>query len=213
MIVTLGQRGAIQYITYTQKTEYSPETRARFHAKYAKKYGALIFDDSKYLLCLHLSLFLFAAGLLVYFFNTNRATFDVVVSLIAIATVYYALSTLSPFTEHDISWDTPFSPMVLRVYLGVLNTVVQVFSWIKPLHGLSTEAKKHHRDLSDRYRRGVSDGNAKLLEKEASKRSSEIDAEVVERMLLALDEDHAFEIFFDTIPGFCGSKLVQPLYS
>jgi len=34
----------------------------------------------------------------------------------------------------------------------------------------------------------------------------------LERILLVLDEDHALQTFFDAVPGFCGSKLVQPLY-
>ena len=213
MIVTLGQRGAIRYLTRTQDNKYSPETRARFHAKYTKEYGALLLNDDPYLFCLHLSLFLFTAGLLIYFFNINRTTFYAVVWLVVITIVLYAQPTLSPFIAHDIMYDTPFSPIVLRVYLGVLRAVVQVFSRIKPLHDLSTKTKNHHRDLSDRYRVGVSEGNAELLKKAALEPSSDIDAEVVQSILLVLDEDRALESFFDAVPGFCGSKLVQPLYS
>jgi hypothetical protein len=35
----------------------------------------------------------------------------------------------------------------------------------------------------------------------------------VESILLVLDEDRELETFFDAVPGFCGSKLVQPLYA
>jgi hypothetical protein len=213
MFVTLGQRWALQYVAHTQNKEYSPETRARFHAKYIKEYGALILNDGPYLFCLHLSLFLFTVGLLIYFFNINRAIFGAVVWLIAITTLYYIFFTLTPFSDCDIMFDTPFSSTVLRVYLGVLRAVVQVFSWIKPLHSLSTKTTKHHRDLSDRYRSGILEGNAKLLEEEALKPSSEIDASIVECILLVLGEDHALETFFDAVPGFFGSQLVRPLYS
>jgi len=215
MFVTLEQRRAFHYLRLTQKKGHSPVTRARFHAKVAKKYGALIFDDSPYLFCLHLSLFLFAAGLLVYLFNINRATFGAVVWVIPITTVLYALHTVFPFFNHNILYVTPFSPMVLCLYLGVLWVMVQIFSRIKPLHGLSIKTKQHHRDLSDRYRKGVLRGNAKLLEEAASKPSSKIDAKVLERILLVLDGDHSFETFFDAVPGFCGSRLVlaQPLDS
>ena len=89
MLVTLGQRWALQYVTHTQNKEYSPETRARFHAKYIKEYGALILNDGPSLFCLHLSLFLFTAGLLIYFFNINRAIFGALVWLVAITTLYY----------------------------------------------------------------------------------------------------------------------------
>ena len=211
MFVTLEQRRASHYLRLTQKKSHSPVTRARFHAKVAKEYGALIFDESPYLFCLHLSLFLFAAGLLVYLFNINRATFGAVAWVIPITTVLYALHTVFPFFNHNILYVTPFSRMILCLYLGVLWVIVQIFSRIKPLHGLSIKTKRHHRDLSDRYRKGVLRGNAKLLEEAASKPSSKIDAKVLERILLVLDEEHSFETFFDAVPGFCGSGLVQPL--
>jgi len=201
MFVTLEQRRASHYLRLTQKKSHSPVTRARFHAKVAKEYGALIFDDSPYLFCLHLSLFLFAAGLLVYLFNINRATFGAVVWVIAIATALYAFHTVFPFFNHNILYVTPFAQMVLCLYLGVLWVVVQVFSRIR----------QHRRDLRDRYSDGVLRGNAKLLEEAASQPSPKIDAKVLERLLLVLDEDHSFETFFDAVPGFCGSRLVQPL--
>jgi hypothetical protein len=140
-------------------------------------------------------------------FNINCATFGAVAWFIAITTVIYTVLSVIPFLQRDILYATPFSPMVLRVYLGVLYAMLQVFSRIK-LYSLSVKIKKHHRGLSGHYRVGVLEGNTKLLEEEASKSSSEIDTEVMERTLLALDEDHALETFFDAIPGFCGSKLV-----
>ena len=43
----------------------------------------------------------------------------------------------------------------------------------------------------------------------ASNPSSEIDSTVIERTLLALDNDDALGKFFDAIPGFCNPKLPQ----
>ena len=214
MLVTLEQRGALQYLILTQNKEYSPETRARFRAKVADEYGSITSEDGTpfRLFCLHLSFFLFATGFLVYFFNINRATFDVVVWWIAMITVLYAIISAAPIYGAFLFNITPFSPVVVRVYLDVIFLMVQIFHWIMP-HGLFIKIAKHHGDLSDRCRVGIAEGNAKLLEEEASKPSSEIDSEVLERILLGLDEDHALETFFDAVPGFCGSKLVQPLCS
>ena len=210
MLVTLEQRAALQYVMRTQHKEYSPETRARFHAGVVDKYGPLTFEwDSSYLFCLHLSLFLFAAGLLIYFFNVNRATFGAVVWLIGTSTVLYAMVSVTAISECNIFYVTPFSPMLLRVYLGVLYAMAQVFSWIKPLQSLFIKTKEHHRDLSDRYRVGVVEGNAKLLEETTSEPSWTIDTEVLKRMLIGVDEDHELERLFDAIPGFCDSKLVR----
>ena len=212
MLVTLDQRLARQYVILTQNKDYSPETRARFHAKLADD-GALDEVENSYLFCLHLSVFLFAAGLLVYFFNINRAAFNAVVWLIAITTIAYTLISVAPIWDRSNLGITPFSPMILLVYLASLYAISQVFSLISFFHGLSIKTKNHYRELSDRFRMGIVEGNANWVKEEASKLSSKIDAEVLERILLVLNEDHALVSFFDAIPGFCGSKLVQPLYS
>jgi len=212
-MVTLEQRTASNYLEITQNEGYSSVTRARFHAKLANQYGKLLFEDGPYFFCLHLSLFLFAAGLLIYFFNINRAAFYAVVWFIAITTVLYTSLTVLPIFDHDFRYVTPFSRMVLPVYLGGLYAMVQVFSWIKPFHGLSIKIKDHHDDLVNRFSGSIVEGNAKLLEKAALEPSSEIDSRILERMLLVLDEDHVLETFFDAVPGFCGSELVQPFDS
>ena len=214
MLVTLDQRYARQYSMLTHNKGYSHETRARSHAKVADEYWTSAFEaDGSYLFCLHLSLSLFAAGLLIYFFNINRSTFYAVVWLIAIMAGLYTLLTVSPFLIRDFLYDTPFSPPILWAYLGILYVVAQVFSWIKPLHGHSIKTKRYYRDLSNLFRAGIVKGNAKSVEEAASKPSSKIDAKVLERILLVLDDDHALETFFNALPGFCGSKLVRPLYS
>jgi len=183
VFVSLGQCAALQYIILTQNKESSPETQARFRAKCANDYEPLTpTGESRLLLCLHLSLFLFAAGLLIYFFNINCATFNAVVWFVAIITVLYTFLSVSPIYNHDILIVTLFSPIVLRVYLGVLYVMAQVLSWIKPLHGLFIKTKKHYRDLSDCFRAGIVKGNAELHEEAALHPLSEIDAEVLERI-------------------------------
>ena len=109
MLVTLEQRFVRQYVILTQDKNYSPETRARFHAKVADG-GMLNEAENSYLFCLHLSL-LFAAGLLIYFFDINRATFGAVVWFIAITTVAYALFSVLPIYSRNFLGITPFSPM------------------------------------------------------------------------------------------------------
>jgi len=69
--------------------------------------------------------------------------------------------------------------------------------------------RRQHHDLHDRYRAGFNEGKTKFAEEAALKPSSEIDAEVLERILFVLNEDHALEEFLGAIPGFCDSNLVQ----
>ena len=66
-----------------------------------------------------------------------------------------------------------------------------------------------HQDLRNRYSKRFIEGKTKSVEEEASKSSSTVDTEVLEKILLALDEDGSLEAFFDAIPGFRNSNLVQ----
>jgi len=152
------------------------------------------------------------AGLLIYIFNINHAAFAGIVWWIAIPTLYYVVLTSNSFFPYNLLY-TPFSPLVLRLYLGFAYAASHVCSWIKPLHRLSVHTRDHYRDLSNRYKRGFIEGKMTWVQEAASKPSSDIDAEVLGHMLVVLDEDHALESLFDAIPGFCDSELVQkPLH-
>jgi hypothetical protein len=149
------------------------------------------------------------AGCVIYLFNTNRAVFDAVVSWIAIFTTVYIVITLGgTFVPHELLY-TPFSPLLLHSFLGISYAVFQACSYIRPLDNLCDGARKRYRRLSDRYSEGFLQGIWKVAEETVSKPSPEIDASIIERILLALDDDHALEAFFDTIPGFCNTNLVD----
>ncbi|KAF8461664.1 hypothetical protein DFH94DRAFT_801476 [Russula ochroleuca] len=79
-------------------------------------------------------------------------------------------------------------------------------------HATFFNTRWNYRDLIDGYGNGFLNGKHKEAREIASKPSSEIDALILERILLSLDEDNALETFFDAIPGFCNSKLtILPL--
>lgn len=215
-LATLEQRCVLRYIAVTRKKEYSPEKRARVRAAFVKNEEASVhFRDSSMLpFCLQLSLFLFMAGVLIYFFNINRAAFGALVWLIGSVTLLYVTLTVAPIFIPDELFYTPFTPMSSWIYIGLSYTIYQVCSWITPVHPLSDYTRKHYRDLTERYGGGFIEGKRKWAEEAASKPSWEIDTEVLERMLIVMDEDHELERLFDAIPGFCESKLVQkPLES
>jgi hypothetical protein len=197
----------------TQNKDHSPERRARIHAVFAKsEYGRFNFRDSSAMVfCLHLSLFFFMAGFLIYFFNINHDTFYAVVWWVAIVTILYILYTVVPIFIPEELLFTPFSGLVFRVYISFPYAVSQVFSWIKPVRHFSIGARmaNHYHDLQRRYSKGFTEGKTKSAERAASEKSRSIDTEVLEKILLTLDEDRALGEFFDAIPGFCDSNLVQ----
>ena len=206
---------AIRYNSVTQDSDHSPERRGRVHAQFSQtSSGFLGFRDSSVLpFCLNFSFFLFITGVLIYFFNINRATFGAVVWWIVIITMLYALFTFTSFSPDEL-WYTPFSSLALRLYLASVYVVSQIFSWIKPFHSLSNDIKEHYSDLSGRYNEGFIEGKMKWANEMASKPSLAVDTTVLERILRVLHEDHALEKLFDALPGFCASNLVQiPLQS
>jgi hypothetical protein len=212
---TIQERWSLRYLMITQSKDHSPDMRARIHAAMTQsKYGQFFFRDSPLiLLCLHLSLFLFMAGVLIYFFEINNAVFYGLVWWIPIIIIPYAFLTVAPIFYPDMLWYTPFSPLALYAYLGFPYALFHGFSWIQ-LHGLSDYMRKHYRGLRDCYTKGFFEGKTKSAEASASEPSSRIDTEVLGRTLHVLDEDQTLEVFFDAIPGFCDSKLVQkPLHS
>ncbi len=206
-VATLGQQWAHRYITITQHPRYTPEERARIRAIFAENalgpysiWGAGLSPRF-----LHLSLFLFLAGGLIYLFNLSHAAFGAVVWWIAISMIGYAYATVDAIPTPENLFFTPFSPSALRLYLSLSNKVFQVCSFIKPLRRLCDDARKHCHTQRSRYRDGFVVGKWKQIEEMASNP----DSMVIERTLLALDNDDALGKFFDAIPGFCNSKLRQ----
>ena len=215
MSATVIQNWAVQYTEVTWWPWDTPLKRARTRTIFAKgspgPYGSWGANNPIHAE-LHLSLLLFIIGALIYLFNINRAVFYAVVGCVGYMTIIYALlSVQALFDPHGVI-HTPLSRLALRIYLGISYVVIQICSYIPPLHGLRDTTKRRYHDLSNRYSDGILKGKRKEAEEIASKPSSEIDSLILERILLSLDEDAALETFFDSIPGFCHSNLtVLPL--
>jgi hypothetical protein len=209
--VSLVQHWVYRYITVTQQPWHTPDQRARIRAFFASRpWGPYVtWGSDRSPLYLHLSLFLFMAGCGIYLFNLNLAVFYAVACWITIFTTAYIIVTVGGiFVPHELLY-TPFSPLLLHAFLGISYVILQVCSYIRPLDTLFNGARMRYRRLSDRYSDGFIPGISKVAEETASNPSSEIDTSVIERILPALDDDHALEAFFITIPGFCNSNIVD----
>jgi hypothetical protein len=213
LLTTLEQRCTLRHISVTQSGAYSPEERARILAVFAKSERFKFRDTNVIMFCLHLSVFLFMAGVLIYFFHINCATFYAMVWWIASVTILYILYTVVPIFIPEELLYTPFSGLASRVYIFFLYPVSRVFSWIEPgcigFIGIGARMVNHYNDLHGRYSKGFIEGKTNSADKAASKPEPSIDTEVLKKTLIALDEDHSLEAFFDAIPGFCDSTLVQ----
>jgi Family of unknown function (DUF6535) len=199
-----------RYIRITQPQRCNPEKRARMRAFFSDGVGKLHIPWAVEGLpvLLHLSLFLFFGGLLVFLFNINRAVSWPVTGLIALFTMVYACITLLPIFRHDSPYYAPLSTSAWRVYAGIYYIIFKILA--SGSHG-SYEARERFRDLRDHYQNWFLGGVERAAEETTFNQSSEIDVSILDWTISTLGEDDTLEKFFKALPGFFNSKLVKDL--
>ena len=213
---TMRLNWALQYVWITQWPWSTPLSRARIRAVFTKASPApyAIGGSPDEPMSFHLSLFLFIAGGLIYLYNLTHATFYAIVWFIGLYAILFLYESVEAFFKPHYLFHNPLSSLGLWLYLGISYVAFQVCSHMRPLHGFRENTKRHYRDLSNRYNRGFLTGKMRAVRDVASEPSSEIDDEVLQRILLSLDDDQTVETFLGAIPGFCNSKFTDlPLSS
>jgi hypothetical protein len=160
---------------------------------------------------LHLSVFLFFAGLVIFLFNINHAVFRPVISWIGLFSIVYGLVTVMPIVRHNSPYYGPLSPSVWLLYTGI-NYVLSEALFKLHRHGTS-ESWGRFRTLKTRYHGWMLGGIRKAAEETVSERSSEFDIRIFDWTIGILGDDDNLEKFFEAIPGFFSSKLVGHLES
>ena len=156
---------------------------------------------------LHLSLFLFFGGLVIYLFNVDQEVFMCVVWWICLFTMVYGLITLLPLIRHNSPYYAPLSPPAWFLYSSILHVTFSVLSFITYRYG-SYEIWDRCDRLRGRYRGWMLGGVEKAVKEGASERS-EIDGSILGWTISALGDDDSLEKFFAAIPGLFNSKLVH----
>jgi hypothetical protein len=206
VFATIEKHCVLQHVATTQNKYYTPEMRARVHARFSNHFG--FWGNSAILFCLHLSFFLFIVGVLVYLFNINRATFLAVVWCFAIVTFLYMGATAVPiFLPNELLF-TPLSVLVLRAFRLSSRELSRLFCFMCPVSGPFATMNRYYIQRS-RYNEGLLGGKIKSVEDTALEPSSSIDTKILEKIVFTLNGTDALEKFFDAIPGFCGSCLVE----
>ncbi|KAH9971380.1 hypothetical protein BGW80DRAFT_1174600, partial [Lactifluus volemus] len=109
LLATLLQQWARNYLTVTQPPRFSPHKRARIRAFFAngvEKFHLLRAVEMLPAL-LHLSLFLFFFGLLIFLCNINHTPFTVVACWVGLSAGIYVCITLMPIFCHDSPYYAP----------------------------------------------------------------------------------------------------------
>ncbi len=207
LLATLLQQWARRYLKVTQ-SRYSPHRRARIRAFFAEGVDKFLLPWAVETLpaLLHISLFLFFAGLVVFLCNVNITMFKLVLSWVSVCTALYGCITFMPIFRHDSPYYTSLSSSVWFIVIGIAYIVAQVRWWFY----LSVQYRRPVFWRSrGRYYELLSQGMQRTAEETALNCRSEIVTRAFMWTFDCLDEDHELERFFSGLPGFRSSKVVD----
>jgi hypothetical protein len=218
LFATLLQQWARRYLKVTQ-TGSSLHKRARVHSFFAegvkKSHLSMVVEALPTLI--HVSLFLFFAGLAVFLWNVNLTIFKVVLSWIGVCTASYGCVTLIPIFNRNSPYHSPLTVLARSVILVILFLLVLlcfIFLLLVYLFSFWFGCGGPIR-ISGSLLNWLSRVPHMILmtpEKSALKLSSEIDTRAFMWTFDSLDEDHELERFFSGLPGFHSSNVLnEPL--
>ena len=211
LLATLLQQWARKYLKVTQ-SRYSPHKRARIRAFLSEGVEKLLILWTVEALptLLHISLFLFFAGLVVFLWDVNLTIFKLVLSLVGVCTALYGSITVMPVFRHDSPYHTPLSLPAWHIITGIPFLTFRALRKLPCLHWHALH-RFHH--LARRYGERLAQGMQKTVEETALKSPSEVDTRAFLWTFDCLDEDHELERFFYYLPSFRNSKVVKDPFS
>ncbi|KAH8987040.1 hypothetical protein EDB92DRAFT_2116215 [Lactarius akahatsu] len=226
LLATLLQQWARRYLKVTQP-RYRPHKRARIRAFFFEGVDKFLLSWAVEALptLLHVSLFLFFAGVSVFLWNVDLTIFKSVVSWIGICTALYGFITFFPVFRHDSPYNTPLSLPACHIVAVISLVTFRVLQWFTvfiarvfffvfrsglfSLRHFVVQAYARFASLEQSSRELLLRGMQKTVEKAALDSPSEIDTRAFMWTFDSLDEDHELERFFSGLPGFRSSKVVD----
>jgi len=212
LLATLLQQWARRYLRVAYP-RCSPQKRARIRAFYKHGVEKLHIRWTIELLpaLLHISLFLFFAGLSVFLFGIHRTIFKVITAWIGVCGILYASLTFLPVIHKDSPYSSPLSSTFSFCLTGIryiFFRLLQKFphfdaSICMPLR--SRDPRAVH--LDDFFSHSMS----KTAEEYALKLDPSIDYRSLMWMFQSLDEDTDLEKFFEGLPRLCDSETGKKL--
>ena len=211
LLATFLQQWARRYLKITQ-SRYSPHKRARIRAFFSEGVDKCLLPWTVDALptLLHISLFLFFAGLVVFLSNVNLTIFRLVLSWIGLCAALYGCMTCMPIIRHDSPYYTPLSLPAWYVVTGIPLLFYRFvrWSWHKFKPG-SYYTYHYYIDLENSYRKLLVQGMQRTVEETALRSPPEIDTRAFMWTFDCLDEDDELESFFAGLPGFRTSNIVN----
>ena len=206
---TLLQQWARRYMRITQPpaSDYTPQQRARIRAFFSEGVKNLhvpwVIETLPTLL--HLSLFLFFAGLIIYLFNINHTVFTVVAWWVGLCAATYVGVTLMPLFRYDSPYYAPLSSSAWYLVNGVLFITFKSLDSLVPC----LFSRRFLSDFAWEFRTRFRYGITTAAESAADNRSTEADYSAIIRVLGFSDEDLYLEETIALLPGFFQSKVAE----
>ena len=212
LLATLLQQWARRYerVAYPR---YSPHRRARIRAFYKHGVEKLRIPWTIEVLpaLLHVSLFLFFAGLSVFLFTIHLTIFKIVTTWIGVCAVLYAILTFLPVMRKDSPYSAPLSSSLSFCLTGIrylFFRLLQRFPHFDPSIYLPLRSRDPRAVHLDDF---FSHSMTKTAEKYAFKMDPDIDYDSLLWTFQSLDEDTDFEKFFEGLPRLCDSETGKSL--
>lgn len=226
---TLFQQWSRRYLELTRH-RVAPHKRARTRAYMF--HGIESFKMSRAVkampMLLHLSIFLFFAGLIDFLWNTNTTIGFWIFGVISAFTVFYLALTLSPSIYLNCPYSTPLSEIswrfsqrlfLITLYFirGLENSLPAfLFSGRLPTNqptpeqGWWTQWRNTVKARIDERRKWLKDGLRHSIMHNATEapQATDSDAHALSWTLTVLDDDREFEDFVARVPGFFDSTSV-----
>ena len=214
LLATSLQQWTRRYTKNAQPKRCPPQERARKRAFFAQGMNDMLIPLPRAVegmpALLHLAVFLFFAGLLIFLFNTNSHIAIPVITWIALFLLVYIFITLMPIVWPNSPYHTPFSSLACFICARLGYLCFFCLAYIAYRTHLY-DAHHNFRELRRHCRRWMLGSHREVVQQEISDTSSKIDLRILNWTLHALGGDDSLERFFQSIPGFFGSGLVQNL--
>ncbi|KAN0134345.1 hypothetical protein V8E53_007843 [Lactarius tabidus] len=206
-LATLLQQWIRRYLTATQP-RYNPHKQAIIREFFVEGVERLHLPWMVEALpaLLHISLFLFFSGLVIFVFNIHLTLFSVVLWWIALLAISYGVITLMPIFSPDSPYYSPLSSSAWVIVHGIFFGTFWCFDLLKCFGLKISQRAIYLRDLS---RRRLAKGVGKTAKHTVLHIASELYPRALARSFNSLHQDHELEQFFASIPGLCVSKAVR----
>jgi hypothetical protein len=207
MLAMMLHQWAGRYIMITQQLRHSPQRKARIRAFFSDAvhgFPVLLVVEALRVM-IHLSLFLFFAGLTIFLYNINRSVFGAAVWWMGLSTMAYMCITFLPIFRPNSPYYTPLSSTIWFFLTGMQYAIYVVLSLRAFNTGGNFDAWKRY------YHRRLIEGMGKTAEETAWQQSSKMDVRVLISTLDDVGEDDCPEEVFKAVPGFFNSEQVNDL--